>query len=81
MSTIKIGDKVKTVGDFEELRKIYGFPYPKKDDILTVKEVTKHPVQAVGEMGIVMLYFEELPDLLGVCDKQVDDTPNFIKVE
>lgn len=77
---MKIDDIVVTVNDFEELRKEWGFNYPKKGAILTISNITEHPNLNVNKKGIVLLHFKEIPDLIGVCDKQIDGTPNFIKI-
>ena len=77
---MKIGSIVETVGDFEELRKIWGLPYPKKGEVLTVSLITAHQNKNVSKKGIVLLYFEELPTLPGICDKQIDGTPNFVEL-
>jgi len=55
-------------------------PYPKKGDCLTVVNIAKHPNNEVSKKGIVLLYFEEIPNLLGVCDKQINGNPNFVEL-
>jgi len=77
---MKIGSIVETVGDFEELRLMYGFPYPKKGDPLTIRSIEEHPNPDVRSRGIVLLYFEEIPDLVGVCDKSISGKPNFLEL-
>ena len=77
---MKIGSVVETVGDFEDLRKQWGFPYPKKGEVLTVIAITKHPNNDVSRKGIVLLHFEEIPKLTGVCDKQINGEPNFVEL-
>ena len=77
---MKIGSIVHTVADFEELRVQWGFPYPKKGDVLTVSSIAKHPNNDVDKAGVVLLNFEELPSLVGVCDKKIDGKPNFLEL-
>lgn len=77
---MRVGSIVETVGDFEEVRNLWGFPYPKKGDVLVVSAVVRHPNDNVARRGIVLLYFEELPNLTGVCDKTIDGKPNFIEL-
>lgn len=78
---MNIGDLVQTVGNFESLRKIYKFPYPKIGDILTISKIESHPNYSLRKDGIILLFFEELPDLVGVCDKTIENIPNFVKIE
>lgn len=77
---MKIGSIVETVGDFEDVRREWGLPYPKKGDVLTVSSITEHPHISVRKKGIVLLNFEEIPNLIGVCDKKVNGSPNFIEL-
>ena len=77
---MQIGSIVETVGDFEQVRREWGLPYPKKGDVLTVMAITKHPNIEVSRMGIVLLHFEEIPNLTGVCDKTVNGKPNFVEL-
>ena len=78
---MKVGSLVETVADFENLRREWGLPYPKKGDVLTVMAITKHPNNFVSRKGIVLLHFEEIPNLHGVCDKQVTGKPNFLELQ
>jgi hypothetical protein len=77
---MQVGSIVETVGDFEELRKIWNLPYPKKGDGLTVKAIFKHPSKETSKKGIVLLHFEEIPELPGICDKDINGKPNFIEL-
>lgn len=77
---MQIGSLVETVGNFEQVRKEWGLPYPKKGDVLTVCAITKHPNEEVSRMGIVLLHFEEIPRLTGVCDKTIHGKPNFVEL-
>ena len=74
---MQVGSIVETIANFEELRAIYGLPYPKKGDVLTVSAITKHPNSELNKKGIVLLFFEEIPNLPGVCDKEITGTINF----
>lgn len=74
---IVIGCKVKTISDFEELRKVWNLPYPRKGDILTVKHIEPHPNRNLREKGIVLLYFIESNNPNGVCNKKVNGDINF----
>lgn len=77
---MQVGSLVETVTDFEDVRHVYNMPYPNKGDILTVSHIDDHHNPKCREKGIVMLSFEELPNTLPLCDKQVDGTPNFIEL-
>lgn len=77
---MQIGSIVETVGDFEQLRIEWGLPYPKNGDVLTICAITKHPNPKANKKGIVLLHFEEIPNLVGVCDKKVDGNPNFVEL-
>lgn len=77
---MKIGSIVEVVGDFEGLRKDWGFCYPKTGDLLTVRLITKHPNSKISNRGIVLLHFEEMPNFVGLCDKQVNGEPNFTEL-
>lgn len=77
---MQVGSIVETVGDFETVRMQWGLPYPKKGDVLTVMAITKHPNRDVSKKGIVLLHFEEIPNLTGVCDKTINGKPNFVEL-
>lgn len=80
VSEMKVGSIVETVVNFEKERLEYGFTYPYRGDILTVSAITPHPNLENRKKGIVLLNFEELPNLIGLCDKQVNSRPNFIEL-
>ena len=77
---MKIGSIVETVGDFSEERKVWGLDYPYIGDVLTVSFIEEHPNDEVREAGIVLLHFEELPNLIGLCDRTYDNKPNFLEL-
>lgn len=77
---MKAGSIVETVADFEDLRRIWGFPYPNKGDILTVRFIEEHPLPELRYKGVILLHFEEIPNLIGVCDKEESGKPNFIEL-
>lgn len=77
---MKVGSIVETVADFEMERIEWGLQYPKKGDVLTVSSITKHPNKQVSGKGIVLLNFEELPMLPGLCDKTIRGKDNFIEL-
>lgn len=77
---MEIGSIVETVADFESERRYWGLPYPKKGRVLTVSSISKHPVEDVSRLGIVLLTFEEIPNLKQICDKKVNGEPNFIEL-
>ncbi len=77
---MQVGSLVETVGNFENARLTWGFDYPKKGDILTISSITKHPNVEVSKKGIVLLRFEEKPNLTGVCDKTVHGEANFVEL-
>ena len=78
---MKEGSKVLTVNSFEDVRTLWGYPYPRLGDILTVSSVTPHPNPQMRNRGIVLLNFEELPTLTGVCDKTSNGVQNFIELQ
>lgn len=80
MNKITIGSRVKTVGDFEELRMLWNLPYPKKGDVLTVKSIEQHPNKKLRDMGIVLLYFVESSNTKGICNKTAYGDFNFILI-
>ena len=77
---MRVGSIVETVGCFEEVRREWKLPYPKKGDVLTVSAVTPHHNADCRKKGIVLLHFEEIPNLPGVCDKTIDNKPNFLEL-
>ena len=77
---MQIGSIVEMVGNFETERKNWGWPYPKTGDVLTVMAITKHPNADVSKKGIVLLHFEEIPNLVGICDKTIQGKPNFVEL-
>ena len=77
---MRIGSIVETVADFTEVSKVWGYNYPDKGQLLTIRLIEDHPVPDVAALGIVLLYFEELPDLVGVCNKKADGIPNFVEL-
>jgi hypothetical protein len=79
---IHIGSKVITQTGFKKLKKIYGFTYPKKNQVLTVSQISMHPNPECREKGIVLLRFLETPELhVGICDRKVNGKLNFKEVE
>jgi hypothetical protein len=77
---MRVGSIVETVADFEQLRRVWNLPYPKKGDVLTVSAITRHPNPEVNKRGIVFLHFEELPGLTGLCNKTIYNKPNFLEL-
>jgi hypothetical protein len=77
---MQIGSIVETVGNFETERKNWGLPYPKTGEVLTVMAITKHPNKDVSRKGIVLLHFEEIPNLTGICDKTIQGKLNFVEL-
>lgn len=71
------GSIVETVGNFESIRATWGLPYPKRGDVLTVRAITPHPAPDLRRIGIVLLHFEEIPLLPGMCDRASDGSDNF----
>lgn len=78
---MKIGSVVETVGNFDELRNLYGFPYPQIGDVLTVSDIYSHPNTKLQKKGVRLLYFKELPTLTGVCNKNKNGEPLFIELK
>lgn len=77
---MRVGSIVEVVGNFEESRLVWGLPYPKKGEVLTVSFVTEHPTPNVRNKGIVLLTFEELPNMIGICSMTFDGKPNFVEL-
>jgi len=67
----------ETVVSFERMRQIWGFPYPKKGDVLTVSCISKHGEPHMNKIGAVLLHFEEIPNLIGVSSMMKDGSYNF----
>lgn len=78
---MQAGSLVETVGNFDSVRLFWGYNYPKKGDVLTISNLEPHHNEECRAKGIMLLYFEELPDLVGVCDKNMKDEPNFIELQ
>lgn len=76
-----VGSIVYTVAIFDDLALDWGLVYPKKGDVLTVSEITKHPNEMVSNCGIVLLRFKEFPKLMGICDKDITGKPNFLELQ
>lgn len=74
---MEVGSIVVTISDFETVRKIWGFNYPKKGDVLTVSNILPHRNVELAKKGICLLFFVELPNLIGVCDKKYNGILNF----
>lgn len=77
---MEVGSLVETISDFEESRITWGLPYPKKGDILTISSITPHHVSHCRKLGIVLLEFYELPNLIPICDKDINGKVNFIEL-
>lgn len=77
---MEVGSLVETIGDFTELRMTWNLPYPKKGKILTVASIILHHNNHSRKKGIVLLKFEELPNLVEVCDKTINGKINFVEV-
>ena len=77
---MQVGSLVETVGNFEDARLTWGHDYPKKGEILTVSNITKHPNAEVSKKGIILLHFEEKPNLTGLCDKTIYGEANFVEL-
>jgi len=78
---MRVGSIVQTTNGFKKERAYWGFSYPKKGDVLTISAITPHANPNVNKKGIVLLYFEETPNLIGLCDKTVNGNPNFIELK
>jgi hypothetical protein len=77
---MEIGGLVKCVVSFDDLQNTWGLIYPKEDEILTVNFIEAHPNKECRDVGIICLHFEEYPLLIGLCDKQINGTVNFIEI-
>jgi hypothetical protein len=78
--TLKPGNKVVTVASFELLKNTYNLPYPTKGDELTIRSVRLHHNHDLAKKGVLLLEFEEIGDILKICNKTKDGKPNFIKI-
>jgi len=76
-----IGESVTTFADFADLRKEWGYPYPKIGEVLTIERVEDHPDQECKDNGIVLLQFKEKPGLCGVCNKNMNHQLSFVKIK
>lgn len=77
---MKKGDKVITVADFTGLALEWGMPYPEPGDLLTIMDLIPHPSLDCRSKGIVLLYFRELPNSVGLSSSTIKGSPNFIVV-
>ena len=74
------GSLVKTLADFTELSKIWNFEYPKQGSVLTVASAIPHHNVSCRKKGILLLTFEEYPNLVPISHKTVTDVYNFIEI-
>lgn len=77
---MQTGSICQCVVDNSELEKAWGWKYPKLNEVLTVSAITEHPNLKVQKAGIVLLYFEEYPFLIGQCDKNIEGIPNYVEL-
>ena len=70
----KEGEKVVCIGDFSDVRKIWRFKYPVKNDVLTIKSCVKHQQYTFWLLKFMEYTTEEQPTT-GYCDL------NFRKIE
>lgn len=70
---MKVGSLVEVITDFEELREVWGFNYPRKGDVLTILQVEPHHKWK----KINLLWFEELTNVPGICNKTTKGIWNF----
>ncbi len=78
---MQVNSLVKCLTDFEQVRKEWGFKYPYKNDILTISAIESHPVGHCRRLGINLLWFHETPELVGVCDKDIEGIWNFMEIQ
>jgi hypothetical protein len=78
---MKVGSLVECVADFTRSEIEWGFSYPKRGEVLTVSDISRHPNKSCDTKGIVLLNFEEYPYLVGVCDKTYRGKDNFIELQ
>lgn len=72
------GTKVKTVANFTDRG---GLTFPERGEILTVAHSEPHHNSHCRKAGIVLLTFKDRPDIHPLCDKQINDKPNFIPIK
>lgn len=77
---MRTGSIVETVANFNDLEITWGFSYPKRGDVLTISSIKRHHNASLDKKGIVLLCFEELPNLVPLCDKTLSGIPNFIEL-
>lgn len=77
---MKVGSTVETKADFSEERTTWGLPYPKKGDLLTISYMQPHHNPHARRLGIVLLKFEELPNLIPISHKTIHNKINFVEV-
>lgn len=78
---MKIGSLVEVLVDFYELRIIWNIRYPLKGEILTISSIIPHPVKYMNLLRIKLLYFEEHPELVGLCDRTFYGKYNFKEIQ
>jgi hypothetical protein len=73
---MKIGSIVEAKSSFDDVRATWGFDYPVKGQLLTVRAIEPHPSPECG----ALLYFDEKPHLIGLSLKQINGKYNFVEV-
>jgi len=72
---------VQAVVGFDDVRSAWGFDYPNKGDILTIRKIEPHGNEENRKKGMNLLWFHEKPDLVGMCDKTFYGEWNFVEIQ
>lgn len=78
---MQIGSLVQCVTDFSHQELQTGMKYPENQEMLVICGIEEHGNADCRKKEIVLLTFEEYPDLHGICDKRIDNTPNFVELQ
>ncbi len=76
---MEVGSIVATVKDFAKLGRTWNITYPPLHSALTIAKIEEHPCEDVRVKGIKLLFFEEYPNLHGICDRDIKGRDNFVE--
>lgn len=78
---MKEGSIVETKRSFKAEREYWGLNYPKRGDLLTIKQIVPPPTtDATPSPGTLFLYFEELDLPVPLASQTYTGRPNFVEV-
>jgi hypothetical protein len=78
---MQVGSLVECVADFSKIEEQWNVSYPKQKEILTITNIAPHPNAELRTKEIVLLEFDEYPDIPGLCDKTEEGVDNFVELQ